>query len=56
MKTTYLYLFIYENSKWTAARWTHTVKNACVCVCVCVCTRMCVFTNNTTPFALNLLS
>ena len=27
-----------------------------VCVCVCVCTRMCVFTNNTTPFALNLLS
>ena len=30
--------------------------HVCVCVCVCVCTRLCVFTNNTTPFALNLLS
>ena len=35
MKTTYLCLFIHENSKWTAARWTYTVKNVCVCVRVC---------------------
>ena len=55
MKTTYLYLFIHENSKWTAARWTQTVTN----VCVCVCARACVYSyipNNTTPFSLNLLS
>lgn len=47
VKTTYLYLFIHENSKWITARRARTAKDVCMYTHI---------PNNTTPFALNLLS